>query len=72
MNGIEWLGVIILPFVVVALGWPMALLWRITSHFLFVRTRGGINESRRPEQLFRVDVELQTALDKAGDTRRIT
>ena len=28
MNGIEWLGVIIMPFVVVALGWPMALLWR--------------------------------------------
>jgi hypothetical protein len=30
MNGIEWLVVVILPFVVVALGWPMALLWRRT------------------------------------------
>ena len=28
MNGIEWLVVVALPFVVVALGLPMALLWR--------------------------------------------
>jgi hypothetical protein len=24
MNGVEWLWVVILPFMVVALGWPMA------------------------------------------------